>query len=95
REVLRTIFTSAQFRSPEAYRAKIKKPLELIASSLRAVKPEIVADSAHAILTRNSRECTGNFFIDDEVLREEGVEDMNQYAVDPNQDLFIDFFLDS
>lgn len=58
-------------------------------------KPEIVADSAHAILTRNSRECTGNFFIDDEVLRDEGVEDMNRYAVDPDQDLFIDFFLDS
>ena len=58
-------------------------------------KPEIVADSAHAILTRNSRECTGNFFIDDEVLRNEGVEDMNRYAVDPDQDLFIDFFLDS
>ncbi len=45
REVLRTIFTSAQFRSPEAYRAKIKKPLELVVSSLRAVKPEIVTDS--------------------------------------------------
>lgn len=59
-----------------------------------ARKPEIVSDAAHAILTRNSRECTGNFFIDDDVLREEGVEDLEAYAVDPSQDLFIDFFLD-
>ena len=57
-------------------------------------KPEIVADAAHAILTRDSRECTGNFFIDDEVMREEGVGDLTSYAVDPSQDLFIDFFLD-
>ncbi|MFQ5527640.1 MAG: SDR family oxidoreductase [Thermoanaerobaculia bacterium] len=57
-------------------------------------KPEIVADAARAILTRASRECTGNFFIDDEVLRDEGVEDMDRYAVDPAEDLFIDFFLD-
>ncbi len=57
-------------------------------------KPEIVADAAHAILTRDSRECTGNFFIDDDVLREEGVEDLDRYAVDPMEDLFIDFFLD-
>jgi citronellol/citronellal dehydrogenase len=57
-------------------------------------KPDIVADAAHAILTRDSRECTGNFFIDDDVLNEEGVVDMDQYAVDPSEDLFIDFFLD-
>ena len=42
REVLRTIFKSPQFRSPDVYRAKIKKPLELIASALRAVDTEIV-----------------------------------------------------
>ena len=36
-------------------------------------KPEIMADAAHAILTRDSRSCTGNFFIDDEVLAQEGV----------------------
>jgi len=41
REVLRTIFRSAQFRSPESYQAKIKKPLELVVSSLRAVSAEI------------------------------------------------------
>ena len=44
-------------------------------------KPEIMADAAHAILTRNSRECTGNFFIDDDVLRAAGVTNFDQYAV--------------
>ncbi len=56
-------------------------------------KPEIVADSAHAILTRDSRECTGNFFIDDEVLRAEGVTDFDQYAIDPSAELQPDFFI--
>ena len=45
REVLRTLFASAQFRSPQAYRAKIKKPLELVVSSLRAVKAEVADDN--------------------------------------------------
>ena len=40
REVLRTIFKSPQFRSPEAFRSKIKKPFEIVVSSLRAVKAE-------------------------------------------------------
>jgi citronellol/citronellal dehydrogenase len=57
-------------------------------------KPEIVADAAHAILTRDSRTCTGNFFIDDEVLAQEGVSDMTSYAVDPNKSLLPDLFLD-
>jgi citronellol/citronellal dehydrogenase len=57
-------------------------------------KPEIVADAAHAILTRDSRACTGNFFIDDEVLGQEGVRDMTPYAVDPNKSLLPDLFLD-
>jgi citronellol/citronellal dehydrogenase len=57
-------------------------------------KPEIVADSAYAILTRDSRTCTGNFFIDDEVLAEEGVRDLTPYAVDPNKPLLQDLFLD-
>jgi len=56
-------------------------------------KPEIVADAAHAILTRDSRSCTGNFFIDDEVLREAGVTDFDQYAVAPGNPLLPDFFL--
>ena len=56
--------------------------------------PEIMADAAHAILTRNSRECTGNFFIDDEVLQRAGVTDMERYAVTPNTPLHPDIFLD-
>jgi citronellol/citronellal dehydrogenase len=56
--------------------------------------PEIVADAAHAILTRDSRSCSGNFFIDEEVLREEGVTDFKPYAVDPKGQLLPDFFLD-
>lgn len=57
-------------------------------------KPEIVADAAHQIFLRNSRECTGNFFIDEEVLREAGIKDLDQYAVTPGTPLFNDLFLD-
>jgi citronellol/citronellal dehydrogenase len=56
-------------------------------------KPEIMADAAHAILTRPSRECTGNFFVDDDVLRAAGVTDFNQYAVEPGVELQPDFFV--
>lgn len=56
-------------------------------------KPEIMADAAHAVLSRTSADCTGNFFIDDEVLSEVGVTDFDQYAVDPSQALMPDFFL--
>ncbi len=55
--------------------------------------PAIVADAAHLILTRNSRECTGNFFVDEELLRASGVTDFEQYAVTPGTSLFEDFFL--
>jgi citronellol/citronellal dehydrogenase len=56
-------------------------------------RPEIVADAAHAILVRPSRDCTGNFFIDEEVLRAEGVTDFAPYAVDPAVPLAADYFL--
>ncbi len=56
-------------------------------------RPEIVADAAHAILTRPARDCTGNFFIDEEVLRGEGVTDFTPYAVDPKVPLVADYFL--
>ena len=56
-------------------------------------KPEIMADAAHAILTRPSRECTGNFFIDDAVLAAAGVTDFDQYAVTPGSNLIPDFFV--
>jgi len=59
----------------------------------RARDPRIMADAAHAILTRPSRECTGNFFIDDEVLAEEGITDLSVYggaAGELQQDFFLD-----
>jgi len=56
-------------------------------------KPEIVADAAYIILTRPSRDYTGNFFIDDEVLIENGVTDLGKYSVVPNARLTPDFFL--
>lgn len=57
--------------------------------------PEIVADAAHAILTHPSRECTGNFFIDEEVLAEQGITDLEQYRADSEGDeLAVDLFLD-
>jgi citronellol/citronellal dehydrogenase len=56
--------------------------------------PEIVADAAHAILTRPARETTGRFFIDEDVLREEGVRDFARYATSPGEELWPDLFLD-
>jgi citronellol/citronellal dehydrogenase len=64
---------------------------EMVRSSRR---PEIMGDAAHAILTRPSRECTGNFFVDDEVLESVGVTDLSPYAVEPGRKLFPDFFVD-
>ena len=57
-------------------------------------KPAIYADAAYAILKRDSKECTGNFFLDQDVLEEEGVTDFEQYAVKPGATLFSDFFVD-
>lgn len=57
--------------------------------------PEILADSAYIILNRPSKECTGNFFVDDEVLASEGITDLDKYAVVPGtKDFLLDFFLD-
>lgn len=56
-------------------------------------KPEIVADAAYLILTRDSRTTTGRFLLDDEVLREAGVTDLDRYAVEPGTPLFTDLFL--
>lgn len=56
-------------------------------------KPEIMADAAHAVLVRKAGDCTGNFFIDELVLREEGVEDFAPYAHDPDAALAADFFV--
>ena len=57
--------------------------------------PEILADSAYIILNRNAKECSGNFFVDDEVLASEGITDLDKYAVVPGtKDFLLDFFLD-
>jgi citronellol/citronellal dehydrogenase len=56
-------------------------------------KPEIMADASHAILVRDSKQCTGNFFVDDQVLQSAGVSDLSQYAIDPETELMPDFFL--
>lgn len=55
--------------------------------------PEIIADAAYYILKRSGKDCTGNFFIDDEVMAEEGITDLEKYAVDPSQELMLDFFV--
>jgi len=56
--------------------------------------PEIVADAAYQILIRPARECTGNTFIDEDVLREAGVTDFTQYAFgSPDAALIEDIFL--
>lgn len=76
-----TIATAAiEFNFPEAV---------LRASRL----PAIMADAAHVILTRDSKSCSGNFFIDEEVLREAGESDFEHYAVSPGTPLFTDLFL--
>ena len=56
-------------------------------------KPEIVADAAHAIFNRDARTCTGNFFIDEDVLRDEGITDLLPYANDSTGALVPDFFV--
>jgi citronellol/citronellal dehydrogenase len=55
--------------------------------------PEILADAAYEILNRPSSTCTGNFFIDEEVLREAGVTDFSTYSITPGEPLFPDFFV--
>jgi citronellol/citronellal dehydrogenase len=58
-------------------------------------RPQIVADAAHWILTRPSREVSGRFFLDDEVLRNAGVSDFSRYRAPDarEEDLMPDFFL--
>ncbi len=64
------------------------------AAMARARRPEIVADAAHAILAKPPAECTGNCFIDDEILRGEGVTDFSPYLyTGEEEDLALDLFL--
>jgi citronellol/citronellal dehydrogenase len=56
-------------------------------------KPDIMADAAYVVLTRNSRECTGNYFVDEDLLRQNGVTDFDKYSVSPGSELIPDFFI--
>ena len=56
-------------------------------------EPAIMGDAAQAILTRGAEECSGNYFIDEEVLAAEGVTDFEEYAVTPGGPLQPDFFV--
>jgi len=57
--------------------------------------PEILADAAYIILNREPKSCTGNFFVDDELLASEGITDLEKYSVVPGtKDFLLDFFLD-
>ncbi len=55
--------------------------------------PQVLSDSAWAILTRDAKSCSGNFFIDDEVLASEGITDLSGYSVIPGAELTPDFFV--
>jgi citronellol/citronellal dehydrogenase len=57
-------------------------------------KPEIVADAAYVVLSGRSRDRTGQFLIDDEVLAAAGITDFDGYQVEPGAPLALDFFLD-
>ena len=63
-------------------------------SAANGRKPEIMADAAHAVLTRPARGFAGNFLIDDDVLRAAGVSEFSHYTVDPGARLLPDLFLD-
>lgn len=64
-------------------------------SMKRSRTPEIVADAAHEILGRDPAGCTGNTFLDDEVLAEAGITDLDGYAAGDGDELALDLFVDS
>ena len=64
------------------------------AAMARARTPEIMGDAAHAILVRDPRSCTGNAFMDDEVLAEAGITDLDAYSGSPDAELALDLFVE-
>jgi citronellol/citronellal dehydrogenase len=60
----------------------------------RARKPELYADAAHVVMTRSSRECTGNMYLCEDVLAQEGVTDLEEYAHVPGAEPQVDLFVD-
>ena len=79
----KTIIATAAIKNLIGGEAMIKK----------SRKPEIVAEAGFAILKRSSKECTGNLFIDEEVLIQEGISDFEQYAVNTGSELQTDLFI--
>lgn len=73
--------------------AAIKNVLGGSAMMKTSRKPSIMGDAAHWIFTQPSKDVNGNFFIDEEVLLNAGVEDLDQYAVTPGGPLTPDFFI--
>ncbi len=69
-------------------------PLAKLLTPENCREPRILADAAHAVLTQSARTCTGNFYIDEQVLQATGVTDFDDYAVDPSEPLARDLFLD-
>jgi citronellol/citronellal dehydrogenase len=63
------------------------------ATMRRCRTPDIMGDAAHAILVRPSGECTGNFFVDEDLLKAEGVTDFSRYVVSPGSELIQDLFV--
>lgn len=59
----------------------------------RSRTPDIIADAAHLVFTKDAREFTGNFLIDDSFLADHGVTDFDRYRVDPSSGLQEDFFV--
>ncbi|MFX0041065.1 MAG: SDR family oxidoreductase [Promethearchaeota archaeon] len=73
--------------------AAVKNLLGGVSTIKHSRTPEIVADAAYLIITKPSKICTGNFFIDEEVLIEHGITDLKKYSIDPKAELYQDFFL--
>ncbi|KAA0273466.1 MAG: NAD(P)-dependent oxidoreductase [Acidobacteria bacterium] len=64
------------------------------AAMARSRTPEVMADAAHAILTRPSHGCTGNFFLAEDVLVEEGATDLGRYLAVPGAEPAVDLYVD-
>jgi citronellol/citronellal dehydrogenase len=77
----------------DAILAWMSNPSEIENVKQHFRKPEIVADAAYEILQRPSRDCTGNFFIDEEILQSSGTTNFSHYALDPTKALQPDLFL--
>src|SRR3712207_5326957 len=65
------------------------------AAMQRSRKPELYADAAYAILTKPSRECTGNTLLCEDVLVADGVTDLDRYSYVPGAELQVDLYVDS